>query len=235
MTAVLPAPRSRLTMPAPGLVAGVGLLVLAVLAALANFGVVERLVTEDDATRTALDISASESLFRWGIAALMLVVLLDVIVAWALQEFFQGVHRELSMLAAWLRVGYAAVFAVAVGQLIGVLRLSGDGQYLRSYSTDQLHTEVMLKVDAFHDIWTAGLVLFGAHLLLIGYLAYRSGRVPRLIGILVVIAGLGYLVDSFGAFLSVGYSLQISGVTFVGEALLMLWLLAKGRRSLLPA
>ena len=231
MTTTLPVPRARLTMPAPGLVAGVGLLVLAVLAGLANFGVIERLVTKDDASRTALDITASEGLFRWGIAALVLVVLLDVVVAWALQEFFKGVHRELSMLAAWLRISYAAIFAVAVAQLIGVLRLLGDEQYLKSYSADQLHTEVMLKVDAFHDIWNVSLVLFGVHLLVIGYLAYRSGVVPRLIGILLVVAGLGYLVDSFGALLIASYSFQVSGITFIGEALLMIWLLARGNRS----
>jgi hypothetical protein len=218
-------------MPAPGLVAGVGLLMLAVLAALANFGVVERLVTEGDAFRTALDISGSEGLFRWGIAALVLVVVLDVVVAWALQQFFQGVHRELSMLAAWLRISYAAVFLVAIGQLIGVLRLLGDEQYLKSYSADQLHTEVMLKTDAFHDIWNASLVLFGVHLLVIGYLAHRSGVVPRLIGILLAVAGLGYLVDSFGAILIASHSFQVSGITFIGEALLMIWLLARGNRS----
>jgi hypothetical protein len=231
MTTARPVQRARVTMPAPGLVAGIGLLVIAVLAGLANFGVVERLVTKDDASRTALDIAASEGLFRWGIAALLVVVVLDVVVAWALQEFFQGVNRELSMLAAWLRISYAAIFAVAVSQLIGVLRLLGDEQYLKSYSADQLHTEVMLKVDAFHDIWNASLVLFGVHLLLIGYLAYRSGVIPRLIGILLVVAGLGYLVDSFGAFLIASYSFQVSAITFIGEVLLMIWLLAKGNRT----
>jgi hypothetical protein len=231
MTTTLPVPRAQLTMPAPGRVAGVGLLVLAVLAGLANFGVIERLVTKGDASRTALDIAASDGLFRWGIAALLVVVVLDVVVAWALQEFFQGVHRELSMLAAWLRISYAAIFAVAIGQLIGVLRLLGDEPYLKTYSADQLHTEVMLKIDAFHDIWNASLVLFGMHLLLIGYLAYRSGVVPRFIGILLAVAGLGYLVDSFGTFLIATYSFQVSSVTFIGELLLLIWLLARGNRS----
>jgi hypothetical protein len=136
------------------------------------------------------------------------------------------------MLAAWLRISYAAIFAIAIGQLVGVLRLVGDG----AVGTDRSDTEVMLKVDAFHDIWNVSLVLFGAHLLLIGYLAYRSGVIPKFIGILLLVAGLGYLVDSFGAILIATYSFQVSTITFLGELLLMIWLLARGNRvrQLLP-
>ena len=75
----------------------------------------------------------------------------------------------------------------------------------------------------------AGLVLFGAHLVLIGYLAYRSGYMPRILGVLLVVAGLGYVFDSVGFVLSES-PLEVSTVTFVGEFLLCLWLLIRGRR-----
>jgi hypothetical protein len=73
--------------------------------------------------------------------------------------------------------------------------------------------------------------LFGVHLLLIGLLAYRSDFMPRIFGILLVIAGLGYLADGFGAVLVPGYALDISRFTFMGEAALMFWLLIKGSRK----
>jgi hypothetical protein len=73
------------------------------------------------------------------------------------------------------------------------------------------------------------LVLFGTHLLLIGYLIYRSGFAPKLLGVLVALAGAGYLVDSVDALLFSGYTANIGAFTFVGEFLLMLWLLIKGR------
>ena len=66
--------------------------------------------------------------------------------------------------------------------------------------------------------------------MLIGYLAYRSTIVPRWIGVLVVVAGLGYLVDSFAAFLIADPAFEVSTVTFIGEALLTLWLLVRGNR-----
>jgi len=88
----------------------------------------------------------------------------------------------------------------------------------------------MLKVDAFYDIWNVGLILFGLHLLLIGYLAYKSGYVPKPVGVLLVIAGFGYLVDSFGTLLVSDYSVNVAAFTGVGEVVLLIWLLVKGRR-----
>lgn len=77
---------------------------------------------------------------------------------------------------------------------------------------------------------TSGLVLFGGHLLLLGYLAYQSGFVPKLLAILIAIAGAGYVIDSFGSLLSGSYTVELSTFTFIGEALLIIWLLVKGRR-----
>jgi hypothetical protein len=62
-----------------------------------------------------------------------------------------------------------------------------------------------------------GLILFGVHLLLIGHLAHRSGFMPKIFGVLLVIAGLGYLVDGFGAVLVQDYAISIGQFTFVGE------------------
>lgn len=67
------------------------------------------------------------------------------------------------------------------------------------------------------------------HLLLLGYLAYRSGYVPKGVGILLVIAGLGYAADSVGPVLSSGYTVELVLFTFIGEVVLLFWLLIKGR------
>jgi hypothetical protein len=210
-------------------VAGVGILLISVLAGFANFGAVENLVAGGDATTTAQDILASEGMFRLAIAAFVVVAVLDAVVAWALYAFFTPVNREVALLAGWLRLAYAAVFAVAISQLAGTLHLLRNADYLRTFTPDQLHTQALLKITDFHDIWTVSLVLFGTHLVLIGYLVYRSGFAPKLLGVLVAIAGAGYLMDSFGALLFSDYAISVSAVTFVGEFLLMVWLLFKGR------
>ena len=212
------------------LVAGFGLLVMAVLAPAANFAVIQRLVTQGGAARTARDILASAGLFRVGILALFVVAVLDVVVAWALLRFFEPVHKGLATLAAWLRLSYAAIFAVGISQLAGVLPLLSNTRHLTAFTINQRRTLALMKIQHFQDIWHVSLVLFGLHLVLIGYLACKSGYVPRVLGVLLVIAGGGYLVDSFGRLLVTGYSVNVAAVTFIGEALFMLWLLLKGRK-----
>lgn len=210
-----------------GLVAGVSLLAMSVLAGFGNFVAVEGLVTPGDAGRTADDILAADGTFRVGVLTLYLVVVLDVIVAWALMRVFDPVSRSLSRLAAWFRLAYSAVFLVAISQLAGIPDLLEAGS--SAFTADQVEAQALLKVDAFNDIWYAGLVLFGAHLVLIGYLAFRSGYMPKVLGALLVVAGLGYAFDSAARVLSES-PLEVSTVTFVGEFLLCLWLLVRGRR-----
>jgi hypothetical protein len=217
------------------LVAGTALLGVAVLAAAGNFGAVQRLVTDGNATRTAIDIMAAQTIFSLGIAALVVVVALDIVVARALRAFFAPVHHRLASLAAWLRVSYAAIFAVAISQLFAALHLLENTHHLTGSALAHRRTEALLKIEAFQNIWRISLVLFGLHLVLIGYLTYRSGYAPRVLGVLLVIAGAGYLVDSLGGIFSNSYSVNVSAVTFIGEALLMVWLLVKGRRITLPA
>jgi hypothetical protein len=202
------------------------------MSALSGFGyivAVKGLVTQGNAALTAKDIMASESLFRLGILSLFAVVALDVVAAWALNRVFRPVSEGISMVAAWLRVAYAAVFLGAISQLVGVAHLLNNSSYLAAFSRGQLQALALLRVNTFTDIWDGGLVLFGLCLLLIGYLAHRSGYVPRLLGALVAIAGAGYLFDSFGRVLYQGSPPDISAFTFIGEFLLALWLVTRGR------
>jgi hypothetical protein len=217
-----------------GIVAGAGILLIATLAAFGDLVVVEGLVTPGDAAKTAKDIMASQGMFRLGVAALYLVVVLDVIVAWALLRVFAPVNEGISRLAAWFRLAYAGVFLVALSQLVGIPQLLSSAGYSASFGAEGVQAQALLRTDAYHDIWMAGLVLFGIHLLAIGYLAYRSGSVPRILGMLLAVAGLGYLFDSFGAVLSEGAP-TVSSVTFFGEFLLAIWLLIRSRHLPLAA
>jgi hypothetical protein len=201
------------------LIAGLALALMTALAAFGNFVAIQPLVTPGDAAKTAIDISHSEALFRWGIASLILVAVLDIIVAAALLRLFEPVNRSVSITAAWFRVAYAAVYLVAIIQLVVAFGLLGEpDQALRA-----IHT--------YDTIWLVGLIAFGVHLLLIGYLAYRSGFMAKVFGILLVIAGLGYIADGFVAVLVPGPSISIGQFTFVGEFALMLWLLIRGTRK----
>jgi hypothetical protein len=200
------------------LIAGLGLALIVVLALLGNFVAVQPLITPGDASKTAQDILNSEALFRWGIASLILVAVFDIVVAAALLRLFEPVNRSLSITAAWFRAGYAAVYLVAIIQLVVALGLLGDPD------------QASRAIEAYDTIWLVGLIFFGVHLMLIGYLAYRSGYMAKIFGILLVVAGIGYLIDGFGTVLVPNYSINIAQLTFVGEAALMFWLLIKGAR-----
>jgi Domain of unknown function (DUF4386) len=202
--------------------AGIALVLLVLLAAFGDLVVMGRLVVEGDAVRTAANFADSETLFRLGIASLLVVAGLDIVVAWALFTVFEPVSSRLSMLAAWFRVVYAAIFAVAIAQLVGMLRLLPEAHGMAA--------QVLSGVHAYEDIWTAGLVLFGFHLILLGVLALRASYAPVLLGILLVVAGLGYVVDGFGVMLFAGYGANVAAFTFVGEVVLIVWLLVSGRR-----
>jgi len=106
---------------------------------------------------------------------------------------------------------------------------------LTAFGIGQRQAEALQKIHDFQDIWKVSLILFGLYLILLGYLACRSGYVPRLLGVLLVIAGGGYLIDSTAGLLSPSYTASLSSFTFIGEALFMLWLPLKGRKVALTA
>ena len=203
------------------IIAGAGLLLMSVLSGIGYLVAVKGLTTPGNATRTAEKLAAHKDLFRFGIVSLFLVAALDVVVAWALYRVFTPVSEAISKLAAVLRIAYAGIFVIAISRLVGVLGLLG---------TNQQPAAVLGRINSFTNIWDAGLVLFGLHLLVIAYLAYRSGYVPKVLGVLLAVAGLGYLFDSLSAALTHGSSTPVSSFTFVGEFLLALWLVNFGRR-----
>lgn len=209
-------------------VAGLGLLAMAVLAPFAHFFVFQPLIVPGDAGTTTANLAASAPLARVGLAALLVVAMLDVAVAWALHIVFEPVDRALSLLAAWLRLAYAAAFAVALSPLVhAVQAASGTGQF-GPLEPGQLHVQVGTAIASFRNGWDLALAIFALHLLCLGIVVVRSGFLPRFLGGLVILAGVGYAVDSFGVLLAPGHGIALSEVTFVGEALLMLWLLARG-------
>ena len=234
--------QSRATGTPPGdvslhraaIVAGLGLLVMFLLA-FASFSAFEGLVVEGDATSTAGNIADHELLFRSVTCGFVIVAGLDVLVAWALYVVLRPVNPSIAVLAAWLRVVYAAVFAAALSNLVVAVNLLSDVNARSAFGPPQLNAQVMTSVNQFQDGWNLALVLFGLHLLVLGYLVFKSTYIPSILGILVAIASLGYLVDSFGGFLSKSYDANVALLTFPGEVLLMGWLLWRGRRLQAPA
>jgi len=223
-----PSPEAGWTVRRAGLVAGVALLAMVAAATFGNFYVLEGMITPGDASATATEIVAREGTFRLGVLAWLLIVVLDAVVAWALYRVFRPVSPAISMLTAVFRLVYTAVLLVAVGQLLRAVDvLTADA--IPVPGGDQVSGRAMLELNAFQHIYDLGLFLFGIHLALLGYLSLRSGFIPKVIGVLLVVAGAGYAFDTGVAVLALDLP-TVSVFTFLGEFLLALWLLGAGRR-----
>jgi len=212
------------------LTAGIGLLLMAVLAPLAHFGVLQNLVVSGDAAATVGNIVADEGLFRLAAATLLVVTFLDIVVAWALYVLLKPVHPTLAMLVGWLRLAAPAVFAVALANLLDVANLVGSAES-STLLPDQLGAQVMASIASFGNGWDMSLAIFGLHLVGLGYLLFKSVDFPRFLGVLVVVAGAGYLADTFARILVSDFEFRISLFTFVGEALLIFWLLWRAMKG----
>ena len=223
------APRfTELSLRTAAMVAGLGLLLMAILAPFALLNTYQNVFVAGDAQTTAENITALGNMFNIGISIFLIVAILDIIVAWALYILFKPVNKSLSLLAAWFRLVYAPLFALALNPLFSASQLLSGADYLKAFDANQLSAQAMLSISAFKNGWDIGLVIFGLHLLVLGYLAFQSGFIPKWLAVLLVVASIGYIVDSFGKFLLPSYNISLAQFTFVGEALLIFWLLWRG-------
>ena len=206
-------------------IAGLALLGLALVSSFAYFGVLGSLVVPADPTATLNNLIALDGLFRVGIAAFLVVILLDVVVAWSLYVLLRPANRNLALLMAAFRLAFSVVFLAALANLLDVAQLLGDPGYVASVTTASLSAEVTASIASFENTWDLSLALFGLHLFALAPLLVRSSLLSKLLAALVLVAGGGYLVDTFGEILVPGYSFSVSVFTFVGEALVIVWLL----------
>lgn len=179
-----------------------------------------------DAAATADNILASESLFRLGIVGNLFTFIANIFLALALYQLLKVVHKNMAALMVILfLVGVPIAMLNEVIQL-AVLRLLSGADYLNVYATEQLQSLVYLLLGVHDQGLLIAHIFFGLWLLPMGYLVFQSDFIPKFVGVLLVIAGVGYVVQSFAEFL--GYSLNIIVFTGLGELVFLLWLLIRG-------
>jgi Domain of unknown function (DUF4386) len=215
--------------------AGLAYAILIVLGLIFNF-VVLGLIEPNDAAATVRNIADSEALFRTGLVAFIIVLIADVVVAWGLYVFFRRTSREVSVFAAWFRLLYVAIAGAAVLDLLLAAKLLDGTGYAAAFEEGQRDAQVMLSLDGFIYGWRVSLVFFGVHLLLLGFVIVRSDYAPRILGIVVALAGLGYVVSSLAGILLPNFNrnlvvLFLAVVTVPGEFGLTAWLLSRAGRG----
>jgi hypothetical protein len=209
-------------------VAGALYLAIIVFGLFAEVVVRGSLIEPGDAAATAENVLASEWLFRAGFAADLIVFLCDVALAVVLYVLLRPVSRTLSLLAAAFRLTQTAIIGFNLLNMFMALFVLRQG-------TGDSATLALLYLEAHKYGYILGLTFFGVSTGIVGYLAYRSSHLPNLLGLLLGLAGVGYLTDSFLFFLVPGYAGGASAIILApalfGELWLCLWLLlARARR-----
>jgi Domain of unknown function (DUF4386) len=185
-----------------------------------------RFIVSGDAAGTASNIMASESLFRFGIVLNLFTFIGQIFLVLALYQLLNVVNKNMASLMVIF-----SLLAVPIAMLnelnnLAVLFLLSGGDYLNVFTTEQLQALVYFFLRLHGQGLNIAQIFWGLWLFPMGYLVFKSGFLPRVLGILLMIACFGYVIESFAAFL--GYNVSIIFFTGWGELLLLLWLLIKG-------
>ena len=211
-----------------------GLLYLVVIATglFAEVFVRQALTVSGDAMATARNIQVAELQFRYGFVADLVNFVAGLPCVLIIYILFKPVNKNLMRLAMLFVVIQTAVIAVNLLFQMAPLLLLGGKQYLAAFQPSQLATLSLLSLNIQALGYGIGLVFFGFYCLIIGYVVFISTLVPRFLGILYAISGLGYLINSFTMFLSKNfanpYFVYIAIPIFIGELSFCLWLLIRG-------
>ena len=212
------------------LIAGLSLLVMVIFAPYAEMYVFPKLIVRFQPTETAKNIIENKPLFISGIFAYLITLIGDLVLTWALYILFKPVSKNLSLLTAWFRLVYTVIALVALNNVITSFRMLTTPDYLNFMTQDQVNTNAMIYLNAFKNHWYFGMIFFAIHLLLLGFLVIKSVYIPRILGILLFITGIGYLMTSLRPYLFPAINIDFAMFTFFGEIVFMLWLLIRGHK-----
>jgi hypothetical protein len=196
-----------------------------------------KLIVFGDAAATANNIMASEWLFRLSFVSDLLSAVFFLLAAWALYLLLKPVNKDLALLFLLLNLGGVAVYSInLLNQFAALLLLSG-ADYLKVFQADQLQALAMFFLNLYHNGYWISQIFFGAWLFPLGYLVFKSGFLPRILGIVMMIHCVGWLMTFLQFFLFPGFD-AITYVTyplgFISEFGLTLWLLIKGVKDQKP-
>jgi hypothetical protein len=212
-------------------IGGILYLIIIVAGALGEIFIRGKLIVSGDAISTANNIMASPLLWRTGIAGDLLMHVCDVPLMLIFYLLLRPVNKNLALLAVLFNLIQTAVLVVNKLTLLMPLFLLGNAEYLKAFEPKQLEALAYLSVRAHDYGFGIGLIFFGFTCLVLGYLIFRSGYFPKILGLLMAIAGLSYLTNSFTLILAPTYAGRIFPVlvlALIGELSLCLWLLVKG-------
>jgi hypothetical protein len=196
-----------------------------------------RLIVFGDAAATAANIMAFEGLFRIGFVSELLSALFFLLAAWALYVLLKPVNRNLALLFLLLNLGGVAVECLNTLNLLAAPLLLRGADYLHGFQADQLQALAMLFLNLYSNGFMIAQLFFAAWLLPLGYVVFKSGFLPRVLGIVLMIECFAWLIYFFQFFFFPGHgwiTYPCMAVGFIAEFGLALWLLMMGAKDQAP-
>ena len=214
-------------------IAGLLMLVLVALAPFSMLYVPSTLIVPGDAATTANNIVSSAPMFRLAMASDAVIFLVEIALCALVYTLIRPVNKTLALIAVFARLAMTIIQGLnLLNHFVVMSLLSGSGS-VAALAPPQLHALVSLFLGAHEAgvlIWG---MFFGLHLLVLGYLVYRSGYLPKVIGGLLVFVGLVYLAQSFGNILLPEAKAVFTAMGSLGflEIAFPVWLLIKGVKA----
>ena len=188
-----------------------------------------RLIVPTDAATTAANLKDSELLFRIGFATYLLEALCDVALAWIFYVLLRPVHKELALLAAFFGLVSTALFGFAELFYFSSSLVLRDAEYLKTFSPEQRNTLALLSLKTYGLGAGIFMAFYGVASLIRGILIFRSGYLPRFLGVLLGLAGVGFIARNFLLVLAPRLaSPLLLAPMFLAAMSMMVWFLAKG-------
>ncbi len=213
---------------------GVLYLLVIVFGGFAEGFVTDKLIVAGNVAASAQNILASPGLWSLGLAANLLVVVFAIPQLWIEYLFLSKVNKSLMQLSLLLGVVSLAVEAVSKVFLLLILPMLKSPDYLTAFDAHQMQVLANLALKSHNAAFNIALIFFGLACLVNGYLIFKSGYLPKFIGLLLQLAGVCYLIACFAALFAPAFSNLLTPFILIppliGESALCLCLLVKGVR-----
>lgn len=218
-----------------GRITGVLYLIVIVCAGFSQGVVRETVFITGDAIATANNILVNSELFRWGLVTDLIAFSTDIAISVLLYMLLKSVNKPLAMIMACFRlIAHPGVATVNLLNHAAALKVMESNGLASQFSQVQLSELSLFFMEAHHLGYILAGVAFGIHCFLLVYLLMKSNHFPTILGVLMMGASFGYLIESFGFILIPEYKVifgWIVGVTAaLGEVTLAIWLLVKGTK-----
>jgi hypothetical protein len=194
-----------------------------------EFWIPSRLIASGSVTATAHNIATSDWLFRAGFAGYLVEACCDIGLTMLLYVLLRPVSSSLALLAVFFRLVATATFFFSEFFYFSASPILAGGDYLRSFSPEQLNTLAFLSIKLYGYGTGIASLFYGVASVVIGYLIFESGYLPRVLGVLLALSGFGFVFRSFALVLAPAYA-STAVLLLVGLAglALTLWLLVRG-------